>query len=111
MFIDLDLCCFSVMFVNPTAMELSTWTGVGGCSCPISFNVLRRATAILVLLNIAPHSASAADASFSTYGLLFQLHSFDAACWGAPVESLRLVYCCSLLVPSKPHCINSELLV
>jgi hypothetical protein len=63
MSLDLDLCCFSRLFANPTAMELSTWTGVGGCSCPISFNVFHSATVVLVLLNMAPHSASAAEDS------------------------------------------------
>jgi hypothetical protein len=36
---------------------------IGGCLWPISSRVLRRATAVFMLLNMAPHLASAAEAS------------------------------------------------
>ena len=61
MSIDFDFCCLICLLENPTAVELSTSHGVGGCSCPISCSVVRRETASFVLLNRAPHSASAAD--------------------------------------------------
>jgi hypothetical protein len=43
------------------AVELSIWTGVGGCLCPSSSNVVRIGTAILALINSPPSSASAAN--------------------------------------------------
>ena len=42
-------------------VELSVWMGVRGCGCPISLIVCRIDTAVLVLMNSAPNSASAAD--------------------------------------------------
>jgi hypothetical protein len=58
---DLDLRCRICLLANPWVVELSTCTGVGGWGCPISASVLRNATPSFVLLNSAPHSASAAE--------------------------------------------------
>ena len=46
----------------PTSVELSTWIGVGPCGHPISFSVVRICMASWALINMVPHSASAADA-------------------------------------------------
>ena len=49
----------------PTAVVLSTCTGVGGCGCPNSFNISLMTFASWALRNRAPSSASAADAATS----------------------------------------------
>ena len=59
---DFDFCCLICLLENPTAVELLTLHGVGGCLCPISSSVVRMETASFVLLNSAPHSASATNA-------------------------------------------------
>ena len=50
-----------LVLTTPPAVELSTWTGDGGCGCPVSSNMFLMCTASLALMNSAPSSASAAD--------------------------------------------------
>ena len=57
----LDLRCLMVSLAIPHAVELSTCMGVGGCGCPISSRVLRRATASFIFVNTPAISASAVD--------------------------------------------------
>ena len=57
----LDCRCLIVLFAMPQAVELSTWTGVGGCGCPISSKAVRNAVASFMLVNSPAVSASAAD--------------------------------------------------
>ena len=65
MSIALDLFCCIVEFIMPSVVELSICTGVGGCARPISSSVMRKGTAALQLMKVAPHSASdAADMTF-----------------------------------------------
>jgi hypothetical protein len=63
MSMDLDHCLIRRLFAKPTAIDFWSWTGVGGCACPIFANVLRSATAVIVLLDMATPSASGAAAS------------------------------------------------
>ena len=51
-----------VSLVNPTALELSVWTGDCGCGHPISISVLRNGTISRAVKYSAESSASAADA-------------------------------------------------
>ena len=53
----------TVLFVIPTAVELSQCMGVGGCGCPISSRVSQQMVACLQLRNRAPSSDSAAEAT------------------------------------------------
>ena len=62
MSIALDLRCLIVLVAMPNAVELSTWTGVGGWECPIYSSVMRMGTASWQFKNKAPNYASAADA-------------------------------------------------
>ena len=81
MSIALDLRCLIVPVAIPNAVELSTWTGVGGWECPISSSVIRMGTASWQFKNKAPNSASAADAMMlrsilhPTYTMPFSLGS------------------------------------
>ena len=52
-------CTFFVTTV--WAAELSVWSGVGGCGCPISISVFLMGTALRAFMYMAPISASAAD--------------------------------------------------
>ena len=45
----------------PHAVELSTWMGVGGWGCPISWRVVRRMVASFMLVNKPAVSASDAE--------------------------------------------------
>ena len=62
MSIALDLRCLIVPVAIPNTVELSTWTGVGGWECPISYSVMRMGTASWQFKNKAPNYASAAYA-------------------------------------------------
>ena len=53
----------TVLFVIPTAVELSQCMGAGGYGCPISSRVSQQIVACLQLRNRAPSSASAAEAT------------------------------------------------
>ena len=57
----LDRRCLIVLLAMPQAVELSTWTGVGGCGCPISSKAVRKAVAFFMLVIKPAVSASAAD--------------------------------------------------
>ena len=59
--IDLLLCWMMVLFITPSAVKLSVWTGDGGCFRPIL--MIFWWTRIIYLAGIysAPISASAAD--------------------------------------------------
>ncbi len=50
-----------MLFVFPTAVEISQFIGVGGCGWPISSMVSQNIVACLQLKNNAPSSASMAD--------------------------------------------------
>ena len=56
-----ERCCLMVPLAIPSAVELSTWMGVGGCGCPISSRIVRSVTASFMFLNSAPTSASTAE--------------------------------------------------
>ena len=58
---DLDFFGIKVELVTPTAVELSDWSGLGGCFHPISVRVFQRGTISLAVKNRAVISASAAD--------------------------------------------------
>ena len=62
MSIDLDRFCFIVLFMNPTAVVLSTCNEVGGWSCPSSVAATFIGIPSCALVYVAPISASAADA-------------------------------------------------
>ena len=64
---------FFVLLARLTAVVLSGTMYVGGCGCPISSNVLRIGTALLILKKTAPNSASADEAKthFTIVLLLF----------------------------------------
>ena len=51
-----------VLFVNPTAVELSVLIGNLGCGHPISIRVLQRGTIVFAVMYRADSSASADDA-------------------------------------------------
>ena len=55
----LDIFCLMLWLAIPTAVELFTCMGVGGCGKFISIKVVRMGTASLVLRKRAPSSASA----------------------------------------------------
>ena len=46
----LDRRCLMVLLAIPAAVELSTWTGVGGCGWPIFSSMVRRAVASFMLV-------------------------------------------------------------
>ena len=71
MSIALDHFCCIVEFIMPSLVKLSICTGVGGCVCPISPSVMRKGTADLQLMNVAPHSAS--DATDMTFLMISQV--------------------------------------
>jgi hypothetical protein len=48
-------------FMMPSAVELSVWTGVGGCGCPITLKIFRSSTPLRAFVYNAPILASAAD--------------------------------------------------
>ena len=54
-----------VLFTIPTAVVLSTCTGVGGCGWPNSSSISLSILASWALRKSAPNSASAADAATS----------------------------------------------
>ena len=55
MSISLELFCCIVEFIMPSVAELTICTGVGGCACHISSSVIRKGTAALKLMKVAPH--------------------------------------------------------
>ena len=62
MSIALDRFCCIVEFIMPSVVELSICTGVGGYAYPISSSIMRKVTAALQSMKVAPHSSSdAAD--------------------------------------------------
>ena len=58
-----DRCRFTVLFAMPAAVVLSQCMGVGGCGWPSSSSVSLIIFASFAFKNIAPNSASAADAA------------------------------------------------
>ena len=58
-----DRCRFTVLFAMPTAVASSQCMGVGGCGWPSSSSVSLVIFASFAFKNIAPNSASAADAA------------------------------------------------
>ena len=58
MSIALDRFCCIFEFIIPSVVELSIFTGVGGCVCPISSIVMCKGTVSLQLMKVAPHSDS-----------------------------------------------------
>jgi hypothetical protein len=62
MSIILDLFGTMVLFVTPTAVELSVWIGLRGCGHPMSMRVCRWGTILWVAIKSAASSASAAKA-------------------------------------------------
>jgi hypothetical protein len=58
------LDCFGtmVLFVTPTAVELSVWIGLHGCGHPISMSVCWWGTILWATIKSAASSASAAGA-------------------------------------------------
>ena len=63
MSIDLDLHFLILSFTNPSLVELSVTTGVGGCGCPIYRRAIISADLSWQLTNNAPISASMSLAS------------------------------------------------
>ena len=61
--IDQERCFLIVPFAIPVAVMLSQCMGVAGCGFPISCKVSRIILPSLQLINNAPNSASAADAT------------------------------------------------
>jgi hypothetical protein len=57
-----DLCCLTVLFAMPTAVELSQCTGVGGWGWPISSSVSQNIVACLQFRKRTLNLASAAEA-------------------------------------------------
>ena len=55
--------CLMVLWMMPSAAELSVWIGVGGWGCPDSLSVVHSGTASLAFACIAPISASVAKAT------------------------------------------------
>ena len=55
MSIALDRSCCVVEFMMPSVVELSIWTGVGVCGCPISLSVISNGTAAVQLMKVDPH--------------------------------------------------------
>jgi hypothetical protein len=62
----------------PHAVELSVWTGVAGCGCHISSNVILKMVARFVLSKKAPISASEADDR--TAFMIFVVAKIDPLC-------------------------------
>ena len=58
-----DRCLLTVLFAMPAAVALSQCMGVGGCGWPSSSSVSLMIFASFAFKNIAPNSASAADAA------------------------------------------------
>ena len=58
-----DRCLLTVLFAMPAAVALSQCMGVDGCGWPSSSSVSLIIFASFVFKNIAPNSASAADAA------------------------------------------------
>jgi hypothetical protein len=61
MLIAFNACYFTVPLMMPLAVELSVWSGVAGCSWPISVRVVRRTVASFAFRNKMPGPASAAE--------------------------------------------------
>jgi hypothetical protein len=61
--IEQDLCCLTVLFAMPTAVELLQCTGVGGRGWPISSSVSQNIVPCLQFRKRAPSLASAAEAT------------------------------------------------
>ena len=57
----LDRRCLMVLLAIPAAVELSTWTGVGGCGWPISSSIVRSAVASFMFVKSPAVSDSAAE--------------------------------------------------
>jgi hypothetical protein len=53
--------CLIVPLLYPVAVVLSVFSGVGGCLCPNSSNVVLRTAPYFAFMKTAPFSASAAD--------------------------------------------------
>ena len=58
-----DRYCLTVLFAMPAAVALLQCMGVGGCGWPSSSSVSLMVFASFAFKNIAPNSASAADAA------------------------------------------------
>ena len=60
----MDLVRFGciLLLMTPSAVELSVWTGIIECLCPISFSIILMYTAYRAMMYRAPILASAADA-------------------------------------------------
>jgi hypothetical protein len=61
MSIALDACCLTVPLMMPLAVELSVWSWVAGCSCPISVGVVHSTVASFASRNKAQTSSLAAE--------------------------------------------------
>ena len=57
-----DRCRFTVLLAMPATVALSQCMGVGGCGWPSSSSVSLMIFAYFIFNNIAPNTASAADA-------------------------------------------------
>jgi hypothetical protein len=53
--------CLSVSLMYPVAVVLSVCSGVSGCGCPVSSNVVRKIVASFALIKTDPISASDTD--------------------------------------------------
>ena len=62
MSIALEIICFIASLAVTTAVELSTWIGVGGCGWLISSNIVLIGAASWTLTNSEPNSDYVADA-------------------------------------------------
>ena len=52
---------WTFLFTTPSAIELSVWSGVGDCLCPISLRMMRMYTASRATMYSAAKSASVAE--------------------------------------------------
>ena len=62
MSMDLDRFCFKLFWAKFTAVVLSTWMGVGGCTWPRNLRACRNGMASFALSKVAAISVSAAEA-------------------------------------------------
>jgi hypothetical protein len=74
--------CLIVSLLYPVDVVLSVCSGVCGCGCPISSNVVRKSVAYFALRKTDPISASAADdITCLRIMLMIKMAPLVSLCW------------------------------
>jgi hypothetical protein len=100
--------CLIVSLMYPVAVVLSVCSGVGGCGCPISSNVVSKIVASFALRKTDYISASAADDITCLRTVLMIKTAPLASIFGCrcyfPYKNLLLCFLPHVLKYTKHHC-------